>query len=153
MRVVVVGATGNVGIAVLRRLAAEPRVDAITGVVRRVPPANAGGPYTGPDWRSIDVGSDGAVERLTDCFAGAGAVIPTDGSGPPPVPTPMNRTGAGPANPLLTSANPPSAGGVTRGAGRPGHHGAVFPYHRGGGDGAGDCRGAGARPVRHVAGR
>jgi nucleoside-diphosphate-sugar epimerase len=75
MRVVVVGASGNVGTAVLRRLAAEPRVDAITGVVRRVPPATAGGPYAGPDWRAIDVGSDGAVERLAGCFAGAGAVI------------------------------------------------------------------------------
>lgn len=75
MRVVVVGASGNVGTALLRRLAAEPRVDAITGVVRRVPPAGTGGPYAGPDWHSIDIGSDGALSRLTDCFAGAGAVI------------------------------------------------------------------------------
>jgi uncharacterized protein YbjT (DUF2867 family) len=37
MRIVVTGATGNVGTAVVRALADEPRVDAITGVARRPP--------------------------------------------------------------------------------------------------------------------
>lgn len=37
MRVTVVGASGNVGTSVLRSLAAEPEVEAITGVARRLP--------------------------------------------------------------------------------------------------------------------
>ena len=43
MRVVVVGASGNVGTAVLRRLSAEPSVDTVVGVARR-PPIGAGEP-------------------------------------------------------------------------------------------------------------
>ena len=37
MRVTVVGATGNVGMAVMRRLAAEPAIDELVGVARRRP--------------------------------------------------------------------------------------------------------------------
>ena len=75
MRVVVVGASGNVGTAVLRRLAREDRVDAVTGVARRVPGGAPGEPYDGVEWHAVDVGADGAVGALTDVFAGAGAVI------------------------------------------------------------------------------
>jgi UDP-glucose 4-epimerase len=48
MRIVVVGASGNVGTAILRRLRAEPGVDDVVGVARRLPPVNAGPPYDGP---------------------------------------------------------------------------------------------------------
>jgi UDP-glucose 4-epimerase len=72
---VVVGASGNVGTAVLRRLAGEPRVEEITGVARRVPPASAGPPYAGVRWRSIDVARQESVAELAACFAGADAVI------------------------------------------------------------------------------
>jgi nucleoside-diphosphate-sugar epimerase len=75
MRVVVVGASGNVGTAVLRRLASEERVDEVTGVARRIPDPSAGPPYSDVSWYSIDVGAPGAVAELTDCFAGAAAVI------------------------------------------------------------------------------
>lgn len=75
MRVVVVGASGNAGSAVLRRLAREPGVDAVTGVVRRIPPADAGPPFDGVDWRSVDVGRADATDRLVDVLAGAAAVI------------------------------------------------------------------------------
>lgn len=75
VRVVVVGASGNVGTAVLRRLADEPQVDAITGIARRVPPAAAGPPYANVQWRSIDVARPDAVTELAASFAGAGAVI------------------------------------------------------------------------------
>lgn len=71
MRVVVVGATGNVGTAVLRRLADEPQVDAVTGLARRPPP----GDPAGVDWQSIDIGAAAAVTPLAGWFAGAGAVI------------------------------------------------------------------------------
>ena len=37
MRVVVVGASGNAGTSVLRSLAAEPAVDSVLGVCRRLP--------------------------------------------------------------------------------------------------------------------
>src|SRR3989442_7746538 len=75
MRVVVVGASGNVGTALLRRLAREDQVDAVTGVARRVPGPDAGAPYDGVDWHAVDVGGPDAVTRVTDVFAGAGAVV------------------------------------------------------------------------------
>lgn len=74
MRVVVVGASGNVGTAVLRRLAAEPAVTDITGVARR-PPAGAGHPYDAARWESVDIGADAATARLTGVFTGADAVV------------------------------------------------------------------------------
>ena len=37
MRVVVIGATGNVGTSLVRALASEPAVDSILGVARRLP--------------------------------------------------------------------------------------------------------------------
>jgi UDP-glucose 4-epimerase len=75
MRIVVVGASGNVGTAVLRRLGAEPTVEAVTGVARRVPPQSAGAPYDRVEWLAIDVGESGSVGALVDAFAGAAAVI------------------------------------------------------------------------------
>ncbi|HEY8471153.1 MAG TPA: NAD-dependent epimerase/dehydratase family protein [Natronosporangium sp.] len=72
MRIVVVGATGNVGSAVLRRLASEPSVDAVTGLARRPPPPRAGDRV---DWRSIDIGGPAAVADLVGWFQGAAAVI------------------------------------------------------------------------------
>jgi nucleoside-diphosphate-sugar epimerase len=74
MRVVVVGASGNVGTAVLRRLAAEPAVTAIVGVARR-PPTGAGHPYDAASWESVDVGAGDAVPKLTAAVTGADAVI------------------------------------------------------------------------------
>lgn len=74
MRVVVVGATGNVGTAVLRRLAAEPQITSVVGVARRVP-NDADPPYDGVAWHSVDVGDQAAVAELAGHFAGADAVI------------------------------------------------------------------------------
>ncbi|HEY0374466.1 MAG TPA: NAD-dependent epimerase/dehydratase family protein [Amnibacterium sp.] len=74
MRVVVVGATGNVGLGVLRRLHREPGVE-IVGVARRVPAPDAPPPYAGVSWHAIDVAADGAVRDLTLAFSGADAVI------------------------------------------------------------------------------
>ncbi|MCW6003611.1 NAD-dependent epimerase/dehydratase family protein [Micromonospora sp. CPCC 205371] len=75
MRIVVVGASGNVGTAVLRRVDAEPGVDAVTGVARRVPPPSAGAPYDRVDWLAVDVAEPASVDALADAFAGAAAVI------------------------------------------------------------------------------
>jgi UDP-glucose 4-epimerase len=74
MRIVVVGATGNVGTAVLRRLQREPGVE-IVGVARRVPGAGAPFPYSGVAWQAVDVGDPDASDRLAAAFAGADAVI------------------------------------------------------------------------------
>jgi nucleoside-diphosphate-sugar epimerase len=72
MRIVIVGATGNTGTALLRRLRAEPDLE-IAGVARRVPAA--ADPYRDVDWHAVDVGAAGAAERLTGIFRGAAAVI------------------------------------------------------------------------------
>lgn len=73
MRIVIVGATGNVGSAILTRLHQEPGVE-IVGVARRRPDEKAA-PYAGVEWHSLDVGDDDAAERLTAVFADADAVI------------------------------------------------------------------------------
>jgi UDP-glucose 4-epimerase len=72
MRVVIVGATGNAGTALLRRLRSEPDID-VTGVARRLPVPDP--PYAGVDWRSCDIGAADAPGKLTSIFAGADAVV------------------------------------------------------------------------------
>jgi len=67
MRVVVVGASGNVGTSVLRSLAAEPAVDSILGLCRRTPEAE----FAKTEWREADV----ARSALRPMFEGADAVI------------------------------------------------------------------------------
>ena len=68
----IVGATGNAGTALLRRLRAETEVE-IVGVARRLPEAT--GVYAHATWHSVDVGADDATERLTGVFTGADAVV------------------------------------------------------------------------------
>jgi UDP-glucose 4-epimerase len=51
VRVVVVGATGNVGTSVLRALADEPGVDSILGLARRIPEAR----FPKTEWRQADI--------------------------------------------------------------------------------------------------
>ena len=68
MRVVIVGASGNAGTALVRRLRQEPDVD-IVGVARRLPPP------AGMEWHSCDIGGDGAAAKLTEIFRGADAVV------------------------------------------------------------------------------
>ncbi|QKW11559.1 NAD-dependent epimerase/dehydratase family protein [Verrucosispora sp. NA02020] len=74
MRIVVVGASGNMGTALLRRLWRERGVE-IVGVARRLPHAGAGEPYAGVRWHSCDIGRAGAVDELTEVFSGADAVV------------------------------------------------------------------------------
>ena len=72
-RVVVVGASGNVGTALVRRWADDPDIE-VVGVSRRVPPSE--GPYaTVAGWHSVDVGAPDATSRLRRVFAGADAVV------------------------------------------------------------------------------
>lgn len=67
MRVVVVGASGNVGTSLLRALADEPRVDSVLGVARRLPDRL----ICGAEWAAADIGSD----DLVPLFRGADAVV------------------------------------------------------------------------------
>ena len=68
MRVVVVGATGNVGTSLLASLAEEPRVDSILGLARRAP----GLSFPKTEWGQVDVASS---PDLAARFAGADAVV------------------------------------------------------------------------------
>lgn len=67
LKIVVVGATGNVGTCVVRTLGADPRVESVVGAARRIPR------WTAPKtrWESIDV-VDGDLVSL---FRGADAVV------------------------------------------------------------------------------
>ena len=67
MRVVVVGASGNVGTSLLRELADEPTVDSVVGLCRRVPEIR----FPKVEWRAADV----ATTQLAPHFRGADAVV------------------------------------------------------------------------------
>jgi UDP-glucose 4-epimerase len=67
MRVVVTGASGNVGTSVLEALAAEPKVKEIVGIARRLPEVE----MPKVEWVSADVVED----PLVSIFEGADAVI------------------------------------------------------------------------------
>ncbi len=66
MRVVITGATGNVGTSVVEALGREPKVEEIVGLARRLPDLEL--PKT--RWVSGDVNDD-----LTEVFRGADAVV------------------------------------------------------------------------------
>jgi UDP-glucose 4-epimerase len=72
MRVVIVGATGNAGTALVRRLRTETDIE-LVGVVRRLP--EPVGVYEGVRWHSVDVGEPGAAGPLAEIFRGADAVV------------------------------------------------------------------------------
>ena len=67
MRVVVVGATGNVGTSLVRRLSADPAVTSIVGVARRKPDLAV----EKVEWVSADISRD----DLEAPFAGADVVV------------------------------------------------------------------------------
>jgi nucleoside-diphosphate-sugar epimerase len=67
MRVVVTGASGNVGTSVLEALAEEPRVEEIVGVSRRLPQVE----MPKVEWATADV----AENELVPLFSGADAVV------------------------------------------------------------------------------
>ena len=67
MRIVVVGATGNIGTSVLRSLEREERVESVLGVARRLPKLTV--PKV--EWAAADVVTD----DLVPLFRGADAVV------------------------------------------------------------------------------
>ncbi|MCA2216177.1 NAD-dependent epimerase/dehydratase family protein [Jidongwangia harbinensis] len=70
MRVVIVGASGNAGTALLQRLRTEPDLD-LVGVARRLPPAVE--PYDAAEWHACDIGTE--PDRLAQIVTGADAVV------------------------------------------------------------------------------
>ncbi|CAM3017638.1 NAD-dependent epimerase/dehydratase family protein [Saccharomonospora xinjiangensis] len=72
-RIVVTGATGNVGTALLRRLALSGDRE-VVGIARRVPPRGSE-PYRHADWMSCDLGDPGESRRLAEAVEGADAVV------------------------------------------------------------------------------
>lgn len=78
MRVVIVGATGNVGTALLRALHEEPQVTSVLGIARRLPDRSAE-PYSGAEWAPVDVAAEDTDEtviaHLAGHFRGADAVV------------------------------------------------------------------------------
>ncbi len=73
MRIVVVGASGNVGSQVLEFLAGQSPETELVGVARR-PPAS-GELADLAEWHAVDLATEAAVPTLTSLFAGADAVI------------------------------------------------------------------------------
>ncbi|HWH32444.1 MAG TPA: NAD-dependent epimerase/dehydratase family protein [Egibacteraceae bacterium] len=71
MRVVVTGATGNIGTAVMRALSTEPTVDSVLGLARRKPELA----LPKAEWAEVDIGQAGARQELLSHLRGADAVI------------------------------------------------------------------------------
>lgn len=71
MRIAITGATGNLGTAVVRRLAGEHE---LVGLARRTEGAGSG-PGAAVDWRSVDLTDPGCRSVLERAFAGADAVV------------------------------------------------------------------------------
>jgi UDP-glucose 4-epimerase len=67
MKVVVVGASGNVGTSLLRSLADEPEVESVLGLARRVPERR----FPKVEWRPVDISRD----ELAPHLEGADAVV------------------------------------------------------------------------------
>jgi UDP-glucose 4-epimerase len=70
VRVLVTGVTGNVGTALVRRLAVEPDLS-VAGVSRRRPPPQA----ALDDWRAVDLARLDAGRQLEPAMRGADAVV------------------------------------------------------------------------------
>jgi nucleoside-diphosphate-sugar epimerase len=73
VRIVITGASGNVGTALLRKLVDSGARHDIVGVVRR--PPDRIGPYRRAEWHAVDLAGPRASEKLRPVFAGADAVV------------------------------------------------------------------------------
>jgi nucleoside-diphosphate-sugar epimerase len=70
-RIVVTGATGNVGTSVVRVLAEDPAVSSVTGIARRLPQWRPEGVV----WKSLDLSREDSGPGLVEAFRGADAVV------------------------------------------------------------------------------
>ncbi|MBB3036929.1 NAD-dependent epimerase/dehydratase family protein [Hoyosella altamirensis] len=75
MDIVITGASGNVGTALLRVLSGDTGgPHRITGIARRRPPPQAA-PYNAAQWITMDIGTDASDETLRKAFRNADAVV------------------------------------------------------------------------------
>jgi UDP-glucose 4-epimerase len=72
MHVVIVGASGNLGTALLTRLRDEPDIS-VSAVARRFPQRRT--PYESARWYRCDIAAPAATDELVRIFAGADAVV------------------------------------------------------------------------------
>jgi UDP-glucose 4-epimerase len=72
-RIVITGASGNVGTALLRRLAEDGHDYDVVGVSRRQPPLE--GVYSSADWHQVDLSEPGVEIQLHKIFRGASCVV------------------------------------------------------------------------------
>ena len=72
MRIVITGASGNVGSALLRRLVSSGDHE-VVGIARR--PPSAGHPFDQVQWVSLDLTDRASTEALPSAFAAADAVV------------------------------------------------------------------------------
>jgi UDP-glucose 4-epimerase len=79
VRIGVVGASGNLGTALLRRLHGDPDLGVAVAVARRTPRGTPPAPYGGPRWLGCDIGAPGpdgpVVSTLAGAFDGLDAVV------------------------------------------------------------------------------
>jgi nucleoside-diphosphate-sugar epimerase len=66
VRIVIVGATGNIGVSLVERLAGDRRVDDIVGVARRVPQGPLGSGAERVTWVSGDIRYDDLEQLVED---------------------------------------------------------------------------------------
>lgn len=106
MRIVITGASGNVGTALLRALPAEHD---IVGVVRRPPPPH--GVYQRVDWRALDLTDPDAISTLHTVFEGADVVVHLAWGFQPTRDTDyLTRLGVGGTSAVLQAAHTSSVG-------------------------------------------
>lgn len=72
-RIVITGASGNVGTALLRRLARDNNGYDILGIARRQPPPD--GIYRSASWLQLDLADPSAEDELRNAFRGADCVV------------------------------------------------------------------------------
>ncbi|HUQ57006.1 NAD-dependent epimerase/dehydratase family protein [Lentzea sp.] len=73
VKVVITGASGNVGTGLIRALAADSPDHEVVGVCRR--PPDAVPPYDSVTWQACDLAADDAPEVLEEVMRGADAVV------------------------------------------------------------------------------
>lgn len=103
MRIVIIGASGNVGTALLRELATRADIGPVLGVCRRPPPPR--GPYGIAEWARVDVSVPGAADALTAVLRPGDVVVNLAwGFQPTRDPRYLERVGVGGLRELLKAA-------------------------------------------------
>jgi nucleoside-diphosphate-sugar epimerase len=126
MRIVITGVSGNVGTALLRRLAEGDTDHDIIGVVRRPPePLDVYGRVT---WHGLDLADSDAAAELREVFGGADAVVHLAWGFQPTRNTEyLHQTGVGGTSAVLEAAHAAGVGQLVHmssvGAYAPGRYG------------------------------